>query len=191
MNRNRAFRKVHYWGAIAASLPILIMTVTGVLLMLKKDWAWVQPPEQSGSGTVPAITLESLLEAARSVPESQIQGWEDVARFDIRPRKGIAKVLSEHTLVELQVDLVSGEVLQSAVRRSDLLESIHDGSWFHDRVKLWVFLPAGVILGGLWVTGMYLFMLPIVVRRRRKHLAQDGKPKGVRAKSAKAKGVNV
>jgi len=191
MNRNRAFRKVHYWGAIAASLPILIMTVTGVLLMLKKDWTWVQPAEQSGSGTVPAITLESLLDAARSVPESQIQGWEDVARFDIRPGKGIAKVLSEHTLVELQVDLVSGEVLQSAVRRSDLLESIHDGSWFHDRVKLWVFLPAGVILGGLWVTGMYLFMLPIVVRRRRKHLAQDGKSKGVRAKSAKAKGVNV
>jgi len=168
MNRNRAFRKVHYWGAIVAALPILIITGTGVLLLLKKDWAWIQPTEQVGSGTIPQVSMEWLLEAARTVPEAGIEGWGDVDRFDIRPGKGLAKIQSKHTLVEVQVDLVTGEVLQSAIRRSDLLESIHDGSWFHDRVKLWLFLPAGVILFALWVTGLYLFFLPIVARRRKR-----------------------
>ncbi len=59
-------------------------------------------------------------------------------------------------------------MLQVAYRRSDLIESIHDGSFFHDRAKLWVFLPAGLILIGLWVTGVYLWLLPHLVKRRRK-----------------------
>jgi hypothetical protein len=65
---------------------------------------------------------------------------------------------------EVQVDLESGEVLQVAYRRSDLLESLHDGSWFHDRAKLWVFLPVGFVVLGLWGTGIYLFFLPHAVR---------------------------
>lgn len=183
MKRNLAFRKVHYWGAVIIALPLLMMTVTGILLMLKKHWGWVQPPEQVGAGTVPVVTLEQLLEAARSIPESGIREWDDVDRFDVRPRKGIAKVQSRRTLVEVQVDLVTGEVLQSAVRRSDLLESLHDGSWFHDNVKIGVFLPTGVVLLGLWVTGMYLFFLPIVVRRRKRrtHGAAAGRAERVGA----------
>ncbi len=69
---------------------------------------------------------------------------------------------------EIQIDSQNGKVLQVAYRRSDLIESIHDGSWFDDWVKLWIFLPAGIILLVLWLTGVYLFWLPIVVRRRRK-----------------------
>jgi hypothetical protein len=66
----------------------------------------------------------------------------------------------------VQVDTNTGSVLQVAYRRSDLIESIHDGSFFHDQAKLWVFLPTAIIVLGLWVTGMYLFILPLAVRRR-------------------------
>ena len=65
---------------------------------------------------------------------------------------------------EVQLDATTGAVLSSTYRRSDLIESIHDGSWFHDRVKLWIFLPSGVVLLALWVTGMYLWILPIWMR---------------------------
>jgi hypothetical protein len=68
----------------------------------------------------------------------------------------------------VQVDLQTGEVLQVAYRRSDLIESLHDGSWFHDRAKLWVFLPVAVVVLGLWGTGIYLFFLPYAVRRSRR-----------------------
>ncbi|MFT5130288.1 MAG: hypothetical protein ACI8W8_003917 [Rhodothermales bacterium] len=42
-----------------------------------------------------------------------------------------------------------------AFRRSDLIESIHDGSYFNDHFKLWVFLPAGIVLAALLVTGIH------------------------------------
>ncbi len=66
------------------------------------------------------------------------------------------------------MDLATGDVLHSAYRRSDLIESLHDGSWFHDAAKLYVFLPVAVVVFGLWATGIYLFFLPIAVRWRRK-----------------------
>jgi uncharacterized iron-regulated membrane protein len=59
-------------------------------------------------------------------------------------------------------------VLQTMVRRSDLIESLHDGSWFHDRAKLWIFFPVALALLGLWATGVYLWLLPALTRRRRR-----------------------
>ena len=73
---------------------------------------------------------------------------------------------------EVQLDAKPGEVLQVAYRRSDMVESIHDGSFFLDQFKLWVFLPAGLILAVLAITGLHLFSLPHLakLRRRRKKL---------------------
>ena len=68
---------------------------------------------------------------------------------------------------EIQIDTHSGEVTQVAYRRSDLIEQIHDGSWFHDKVKLWIFLPSGIILFVLWITGFYMFLLPYIVNWRK------------------------
>jgi uncharacterized iron-regulated membrane protein len=93
-----------------------------------------------------------------------------VDRLDVRPGKGILKVISTSRW-ELQLDLGSGEVLQVAYRRSDLIEALHDGSWFHPAVKLWLFLPAGVVVLGLWITGIYLWWLPIGARRRKQAAA--------------------
>ncbi len=54
-----------------------------------------------------------------------------------------------------------------AFRRSDLIESIHDGTYFNDHFKRWVFLPAGVVLAMLVITGLYLFLLPYIAQRKR------------------------
>jgi hypothetical protein len=58
--------------------------------------------------------------------------------------------------------------LQTARRHSDLIESVHDGSYFHPRFKLWVFLPAGLMLALLLLTGLPLFFQPYLARRRRR-----------------------
>jgi hypothetical protein len=159
-------RKVHYWASAVIALPVLAIIGTGLLLQVKKQVPWVQPPEQRGKGQAPAVSLPQVLEACQSVPEAGIRGWEDVDRVDVRPARGMLKVTA-HNRWEVQLDAQTGKVLQVAYRRSDLIESIHDGSWFHDGVKLWVFLPTGATLLLMWATGMYLFFLPIVVRRRR------------------------
>ncbi len=169
-------RKSHRWGAILIALPFLLVIVTGILLQLKKEWAWVQPPGMRGKGKTPTLALEAILAAARSKPEAGVRGWEDVERVDIQPSRGVAKVQAANRW-EVQVDLQTGDVLQVAYRRSDLIESLHDGSWFHDRAKLWVFLPVAVVVFGLWGTGVYLFFLPYTVRwsrRRRNTKAAPG-----------------
>lgn len=172
---NKWSRKVHRWAALIAALPILIVIGTGILLLLKKDVGWIQPPTMRGEKGPPLLTLEQVLEAAKSAPEAGIGGWEDVDRIDYRPGHGAAKVQGRNRW-EVQVCLRTGAVLHTAVRRSDLIEAIHDGSWFHERVKYWVFLPSAVFLLGLWLTGIYLFVLPYWARaareRRRRRASQ-------------------
>jgi len=158
-------RKIHRMGAILIAVPLLIVIVSGILLLLKKDVAWIQPPTQRGVGTSPTISFERVLEAARGVEEARIESWDDVDRLDVRPGKGVVKVRAKSSW-EVQVNTETGDVLHVAYRRSDWIESIHDGSFFHRLAKLWLFLPSAVVLLGLWGTGMYLFFLPRLAKRR-------------------------
>lgn len=168
MRWNALNRKIHYWATAAIGLPILIVICSGLLLQLKKQWSWVQPPERRGTGTHPAIDLPAILAAVKSVPALQVRSWDDVNRIDVRPGRGMAKVWL-HNGWEVQVDLGTGNVLQSAYRRSDLLESIHDGSFFGgDATKLGIFLPAGIVLFVMWLSGLWMFVFPFIARRKQR-----------------------
>lgn len=172
-------RKVHYWASIFVALPLVVIIVTGILLQFKKQIPWVQPTEQRGRGKEPTLTMAQVLDICRGIPEAEIRGWEDINRIDVRPSKGILKV-SVKSNWEIQIDTQSGKVLQVAYRRSDLIEALHDGSWFHDGVKYGLFVPAALLLLLLWFTGLYLFVLPYLVRGRRQRLpaaANQGVPK--------------
>lgn len=167
MRFNLLNRKVHYWATAFLALPILVVIGSGVLLQLKKQWSWVQPEEQRGTGTAPAIGLEAILRSVQA-EHPEVGGWGDVNRIDLRPTKALAKVWLRNGW-EVQVDLGTGRVLQSAYRRSDLLESIHDGSFFGgDWSKLGIFLPAGITLLLMWISGLWMFIFPILAKRRRR-----------------------
>ena len=131
------FRKTHYWASIAVALPVLVIIVSGILLHMKKDIAWIQPREMTGVGTEPGLP----------------------------PALGMLKVLARNGW-EIQIDAKTGDVLQVAYRRSDWIESIHDGTWFHPLAKYWLFLPAGVILLYMLISGAALFLQPLLRRRR-------------------------
>ena len=105
--------------------------------------------------------------AARTVPEARVQTWEDVNRLDVRPGRGMVKLWA-HSGWEVQIDTATGAVLQSAYRRSDMIEALHDGSWFHDGVKYGWFVPTGIALLVMLGTGIYLFVLPYLVKARRR-----------------------
>jgi uncharacterized iron-regulated membrane protein len=161
-------RKVHYWASLFVALPFAVILTTGLLLQFKKQVSWVQPTEQRGRGNEPVLGMAQILEICRSIPKAEVLGWEDVNRIDVRPSKGMLKVSMKNGW-EVQIDSASGEVLQVAFRRSDLIEAIHDGSWFHEGVKYGVFVPAAVVLLLLWATGLYLFVLPFISRRKRQN----------------------
>ncbi len=149
------------------AIPLLVVIGSGIALQLKKELAWIQPPTMKGQGPTMTLGLDEVLAIAGSEPDAEIVSWNDVDRLDVRPDKGIVKVRAVNHW-EVQIDMATGAVLSSMYRRSDLIESIHDGSFIHDRVKLWVFLPSGVVLLALWLTGIYLWALPIVMKRKGK-----------------------
>ena len=168
-------RKLHRWGAILTCIPMLLVIGTGLLLQLKKQIEWVQPPTESGVSSTPQIDFDEILAAARAVEQADIDGWDDIDRLDVRPGKGVVKVRAKSRW-EIQIDTENGEVLTTKYRRSDLIESLHDGSFFSDQAKLWLFFPNGLVLLGLWVTGLYLWGLPVFQKRanRRKRAARAG-----------------
>lgn len=160
-------RKSHRWGALIVAAPFLIVLITGLVLQLKKEWHFVQPPTKKGTPLALDVSFATILSSSQTVPEANIQTWEDIERLDVRPDKGIIKVQAKN-YYEIQLDSSDGKVLQVAYRNSDWLEAMHDGSWFHERAKLWIFLPSAVIVLTLWISGIYLFFLPWAVKISKK-----------------------
>ena len=163
----RDTRKIHRLGALLVSIPFLIVIITGLLLQLKKEVEWIQPTTEEVAIDTLSIKFSDILSISQGVLEAQIKDWSDIDRLDVRPDKGIVKVRAKNRW-EIQIDLERGTILKTAYRRSDIIEQLHDGSWFHDAAKLWVFLPSGVIVLILWLSGMYLFFVPILFKRSRR-----------------------
>ena len=63
---------------------MLIVVVTGLLLQVKKEFAWIQPPTERGVSIEnrSPVSLDKLLEIVREVPEAQVAQWSDIDRFD-------------------------------------------------------------------------------------------------------------
>ena len=113
--------------------------------------------------------LSHVMASLKAHAPLNVTGWQDVNRLDVRPDKGVVKAWLKSNW-EAQIDLGTGEILQVAYRRSDWIESIHDGSIFGDGVKLGIFLPAAVGLVLLWCGGVWMFIYPILNRRRVRRL---------------------
>ena len=166
MKFNVVNRKVHYWASAIIAVPALVLLASGVLLQTKKHWSWVQPVEHRGTGSAPALDFHQLLESVRRDPSFGVRTWDDVNRVDVRPGRGVAKVWL-NSGYEVQVDLGTGRVLHSAYRRSELIEAIHDGSFFGgDWTKLGLFLPTGLALLLLWASGMWMWWVTYAGKRR-------------------------
>ena len=163
----KGLRKVRVWhrylGLVLAAL-LIISAGTGILLALKKDVSMIQPPTKKG-------TVKDLTQW-KSLPELSLLGKEGlykeypeqignpIDRIDVRPGKGMVKVLFENDNWEVQLDGASGAVLSVDVRYSDWIESLHDGSIFGDIFKLTAmnFLGWGVMI--LATTGFWLWYGP-------------------------------
>lgn len=173
MNLNLLNRKVHYWASFVIALPLLVVFVTGLLLQIKKQWSWVQPIEHRTSNKVPQVDFDTVLASVSREDGSKISDWSQVERIDVRPGKGIAKVILKDNW-ELQIDLANGAVLHAAYRRSDVIESLHDGTFFAgDWTRYGLFLPSGIVLLWLWISGMWMWWVPIGAKRRRKQRAAE------------------
>ncbi len=163
---NRWSRKLHRWGAILIAIPTLLVIATGLLLQLKKEVSWIQPPTKRGLTARLTVDWQAILESTMTIEQTEVSSWDDIDRLDVRPSKGVIKVRCKNNW-EVQLDSADASVLSSSYRRSDFIESLHDGSFFSNYAKLYVFFPNGLILFVLWLTGMYLWYLPINAKRKK------------------------
>lgn len=159
-------RRVHYWLYLLVVLPFLMVTVTGLLLIWKKEMPWVQPTEaKTTAKDTMVVSFDTILALARTQPQLAVQSWADVSKLEVRPHKGIIKLIAENGW-ELQLNSHTGAVLHLAYRRSDWIEALHDGSYFG--AKHTVFFASGVGMLLLLVTGTVLFLHPRLVHLRRR-----------------------
>jgi len=169
-------RQLHLWISLSIFLPVIIVIGSGLLLQVKKEFDWIQPPTQKVSQIAskkatdsPAtiISSQQILQAVQTVSQAQLMRWEDIDRLDIRPSKGVIKVRGNNHW-EVQLNAYTGAVLQTAYRRTDTIESIHDGSWFFEGAKLYLFLPAALLLFVIWLTGIVMLFTTLKSKYRKK-----------------------
>lgn len=173
----RFFWDTHKWTGIILAIVFLNIAVSGFLLLIKKDYDWIQPPTMSGvEGSVDEfITVRRLVDVVLAENHPDFASFDDIDRVDFRPGKRVHKVRSKHNYSEIQVCAVTGEVLHRDWRPSDLLEQIHDGSFFGDWVHDYFMLLVPVGLAFLAVSGLYLWIAPKLRTRRRKRERAAGK----------------
>jgi uncharacterized iron-regulated membrane protein len=168
MRSFKLFWNLHKWTGLVLALVFACTAVTGFLLLIKKRVDWIQPPTQTGAaGDVEQfIGVDELVQAVLAQGHPDFRTFDDIDRVDFRPGKRVHKVRSRHHHAEIQVCAVTGEVLGVGTRPSDLLESIHDGSFFGDWAHDWVMPVVSAGLLFLVCTGVFLWLEPKVRRRR-------------------------
>jgi len=166
----RKFRVWHRGIGIVVSLLVIVSASTGILLALKKEANSIQPPTQKGIST-DLNDWKSIAELSFIAQEALMSQQTEIStiidRIDVRPSKGMVKVLFEEAWWEVQVDGKSGEVLSIAKRHSDWIEALHDGSIISDGFKLisMNFLGFGLLL--MVFTGLWLWYGPKQYRKKK------------------------
>ncbi len=184
MNRkNHAYllrntRKVHRITGATLFSFFFVVSITAFLLGWKKNSnGFLLPQTQQGTlvshekfisiDSVQKIALIQFEKDYKSLPPS-------IDRIDIRPENAVAKVVFDNDYYEVQVDLGIGSILQTASRRSDFVENIHDGSildvLFKTNSSVFKLIYTSIMSLALLlftVSGFWLWYGPKVMRRLR------------------------
>ncbi len=150
------FLRWHKKIAIIYFIPLLITTVTGILVSLKSIMPWLQPVYPSVNSSL-VIGFDQILTISKGVKEANIESWQDVKQIDIRPQTGNIRVRSKHNHWEIQIEGEKGQIITSAPRRVGLLLSIHEGQWFGSFFRWAIFLPSA--FGLLFLIGSGLLII--------------------------------
>ncbi len=173
----RGVRKIHRATGIALFALFLIIAFSGLLLGWKKNSnGYILPDTQKGTSTNLSdwLPLDSLRNIALLTLRDSVGADLDpeLDRIDARPDKGILKFTFTQHYWEVQLDGATGTALSVALRRSDFLEALHDGSIVDSSLKLnggyikliYTSIMA-IALITFSLTGFWLWYGPKVMRR--------------------------
>ena len=167
----RSFRRYHRWIGIALALFLFISALSGILLAWKKNVVILQPATQKGQANNLSDwkSLDALAAIATTAFLEEYPGSSAVIdRMDVRPSKGIVKIILDKGWWEIQVDGSTGKVLSIARRHSDWIEAVHDGSIIGDLFKLISMNALGIGLIVMVSSGWWLWYGPKKIRKEKR-----------------------
>jgi uncharacterized iron-regulated membrane protein len=143
----RTWRTTHRYIAILISLPLIITALTGVILQLRDQFEFIQPsPVKSEiSKDKKFLTFEEI---KKQYPEMD--------QVIFRPSKG-SMVVRFKDGQENQIHPQTGEVLKTAMRRTNFLIELHQGSWMGNFGQYFIHFFAGLGLCFLIVSGLVIY----------------------------------
>ncbi len=180
----RIFRKLHRLTGTFLFAFFFVVAVSGLLLGWKKHTGDLLLAEtRSGTSVNQAewLPLNEVSAKAQAYLRESVSAElsAEIDRIDVRPGKGVAKILFADHYQSLQIDLATGEILNLETRRSDFIEQIHDGSlvdklmgWNNGLFKLAYTTTMGLALLLFTVTGFWLWCGPKLLRKQ-KRLARE------------------
>jgi hypothetical protein len=129
----RVFRKVHRTTGAFLFVFFFVVAVSGFLLGIKKNSGGMILPETkkgTSSELKHFLPLDSLQNNANYFMADFLNQSNpiEIDRIDVRPDKGIVKFTFTSNFYEVQLDGATGNLLHIELRRSDVIEKIHDGS---------------------------------------------------------------
>lgn len=168
----RIFRKVHRTMGMFLFVFFFFISISGVLLGLKKHSGdIISPKTYTGKSNdfKEWLSLEDLLLKSNTILHDSIEIniSLELNRIDIRKEKGVVKFIYENHYWEIQLDGASGNLLNIGKRNADIIEKIHDGSildrYFgtnNGQIKLIYSTITGLALLLFTISGFWLWYGP-------------------------------
>lgn len=161
----------HLWLGVLASMAVVLVCVTGILLNHKRALGLMPDVENAGARPLEsALSLQELVDRAGRAVALDGADPPTVDRMDVRPDDGLVKVrFDDRVVTEVTLDLATGAVLHVGERNDVFLEKLHSGEIFGDR-GIFVSDAAAVLLTLLLLSGYWLWLYPRrrLERRRRR-----------------------
>lgn len=176
----RFSRWLHKWVGTLLALVMVTLSITGGFVAFKNEVGYLQPAGRPGtpgdiSRVIPPAQVAKII-LARQFPEAPTLAHID--RIELRPSKGMYKVRLAQAGAwrsprEIQVDAVTGAILNDGVRGDQLWMDIHSFAVFGEPAKLVVMTLSALALLWLCLSGCYLFFYPLWFRARKRGKLQD------------------
>jgi uncharacterized iron-regulated membrane protein len=160
-------RSLHRWIGFIACLFLAVISTTGFFLAMKGQFAFMRPPVQEAAklGALEKILpLSEVLDIVFALQHPELDDIKDVDRVDYRPKDNVFKVVSKEGYREVQVDGTRGKIVSNAFRNDQLMEDIHDMSFFADFAHGYLLPGVAICLLLLSISGIIIFLTPIVRR---------------------------